>query len=261
MKKALALLLTLLLAFLCVFALADGGDHLARIQEKGKITIAMEGAWRPWTYHDESGALTGFDVEVGALIAKGLGVEAEFMETDWSAILAGVDAGRFDIACNGVGYTEERAQKYAFSDPYVYTETVLVVRADNEDIHSIADLAGKTTVNSPNSTYAIRAEQAGANVVYVDTLGETMLLLQQGRAEATINAKASVEEYLSEHPDAAIKIAATIPGEPVCVPIRNDADSASLVEAINEVLRQAREDGTLARLSEKYFGLDLTRPD
>lgn len=259
MKKTMALLLALLLtASVSVFAFADGGDQLARIREKGTISIAMEGAWRPWTYHDDSGALTGFDVEIGALIAKGLGVAPEYMETDWSAILAGVDSGRFDIACNGVDYTEERAEKYAFSDPYVYTEIVLVVRADNETIHSIDDLAGKTTVNSPNSTYAIRAEQAGANVLYADTLGETMLLVQQGRAEATINAKGSVEEYLEEHPDANIKITATMPGDPVCVPIRKGEDSASLVEAINAILAAAREDGTLAALSEKYFHMDLT---
>ena len=258
MKKTFALLTALLLVLACAFAFADGGDQLARIREKGKITIAMEGAWRPWTYHDDSGALTGFDVEIGALIAEGLGVEAEFMETDWDAILAGVDAGRFDIACNGVDYTEERAEKYTFSDPYVYTEIVLVVRADNESIHTIADLDGKTTVNSPNSTYAIRAEQAGANVLYANTLGETMMLVEQGRAEATINAKGSVEEYLSEHPDANIKVVETLPGDPVCIPIRKGEDSASLVAAINEILAKAREDGTLAALSEKYFHLDLT---
>ena len=261
MKKTLALLLTLFFAFSCLTVLADGGDQLSRIREKGSITIAMEGAWRPWTYHDESGELTGFDVEIGALIAEGLGVKPEFMETDWSAILAGVDSGRFDIACNGVDYTPERAEKYAFSDPYVYTEIVLVVRADNESIHSVADLAGRTTVNSPNSTYAQRAEKAGANVLYADTLGETMLLVEQGRAEATINAKGSVEEYLEEHPDANIKIVAVMPGDPVCIPIRMGEDSASLVEAVNAILEKARGDGTLAALSEKYFHADLTQPE
>ena len=118
-------------------------DALARIRESGKLVIAMEGAWQPWTYHDESGALTGFDVEVGALIAEGLGVTPVYQETAWEGILAGVDSGRFDIACNGVGYTEKRAESYNFSTPYVYTEMVLVVRADNEDIKSLDDLKGK----------------------------------------------------------------------------------------------------------------------
>ena len=115
-------------------------DLLGRIQEAGKIVIATEGDWAPWTYHDETGELVGFDIEVGKALAEILGVEADFVETDWDSILAGVDSGRFDIACNGVGYTEERAEKYAFTDPYVYTHKVLIVRADNEDIKSFEDV-------------------------------------------------------------------------------------------------------------------------
>lgn len=262
MKKLMALLFALIFASVSVFALAEAAqpDLLARIREKGKLVIATEGNWSPWTYHDENDVLTGFDVEIGALIAKGLGVEPEYMETAWDAILAGVDSSRFDIACNGVDYTEERAQKYDFSDPYVFTEIVLVVRGDNDSIHSFEDLKGRTTANSPNSTYAQRAEAMGATVTYVDTLGETLAMVLQGRVEATINAKGSVEDYLSEHPDANIKIVVTAPGDPVCYPVRKGADSASLLAAINEILAQARQDGALAALSEKYFGADLTNP-
>ena len=261
MKKLFALLAALVLLAVSVSAFAEGEkDLLARIQERGKLIIATEGNWSPWTYHDESDVLTGFDIEIGALIAKGLGVEPEYMETAWDAILAGVDSGRFDIACNGVDYTEERAQKYDFSDPYVYTEIVLVVRGDNDSIQSFEDLKGKKTSNSPNSTYAERAEKLGASVTYVDTLGETLEMVLQGRVDATINAKGSVEDYLSEHPDANIKIVVTAPGDPVCYPVRKGADSASLLAAINEILAQAREDGTLAALSQKYFNADLTNP-
>lgn len=261
MKRIFSLLLALLLLAVSTAAFAEGEkDLLARIQERGKLIIATEGNWSPWTYHDETDALTGFDIEIGALIAKGLGVEPEYMETAWDAILAGVDSGRFDIACNGVDYTEERAQKYDFSDPYVYTEIVLVVRGDNDSIQSFEDLKGKKTSNSPNSTYAERAEKLGASVTYVDTLGETLEMVLQGRVDATINAKGSVEDYLSEHPDANIKIVVTAPGDPVCYPVRKGEDSASLLAAINEILAQAREDGTLAALSQKYFNADLTNP-
>ena len=236
-------------------------DALARIRESGKLVIAMEGAWQPWTYHDESGALTGFDVEVGALIAEGLGVTPVYQETAWEGILAGVDSGRFDIACNGVGYTEKRAESYNFSTPYVYTEMVLVVRADNEDIKSLDDLKGKKTANSPNSTYAMRSEAAGAEVVYVDTLGETMEMLQQGRVEATLNAKDSVDSYLAEHPEAQIKVVLSVAGEPVAIPMQKGEGTATLVEEINRILEEARQNGKLAELSSKYFGRDLTKEE
>lgn len=258
MKKLLALALALVMLLTAGMALADGEDTLAKIKEKGTLTIAMEGVWQPWTYHDETGALTGFDVEVGALVAEGLGVKPEYVETDWSAILAGVDAGRFDIACNGVEYTEERAGSYEFSSAYVYTQMALVVREDNEDIQSLEDLKGKKTANSPNSTYAMRAEAVGAELVYVDTLGETMEMLQQGRVDATLNDKDSVESYLAEHPEAKIKIAVTVPGAPVAIPMKKGAESEALKAEIDRVLQEARDNGKLAELSIKYFGTDLT---
>ena len=233
-------------------------DVLAAIRENGKLTIAMEGVWQPWTYHDETGALTGFDVEVGALIAEGLGVQPEYVETAWDGILAGVDSGRFDIACNGVGFTEKRAESYKFSDIYVYTQMVLVVRDDNEDIQSIEDLSGKKTANSPNSTYADTALAAGAEVVYVDTLGETMEMLQQGRVDATLNDRDSVDSYLAEHPEAKIKIALTVAGEPVAVPMQKGDGTATLKAEIDRILQEARDNGKLAELSVKYFGVDLT---
>ena len=259
MKKIWSAILVLAVLLTAASALAEG-DLLAQIRQRGTLVIATEGNWSPWTYHDETGRLVGLDVEIGALIAEGLGVTPVFLETDWDAILAGVDSGRFDIACNGVGYTATRAEKYSFSTPYVYTHKVLVVASNNEDIKTIEDLKGRTTSNSPNSTYALRAEQMGASVVYVDTLGETMSMVAQGRVDATINAKGSVDDYLSEHPEAPIKIVLTVPGAPVCYPVRKADDTASLVEAINAILAQAREDGTLSELSIKYFGADLTNP-
>ena len=259
MKKMIALLAALLLVFAVAVSQAEAGqDLLARIQAKGALTIATEGNWSPWTYHDEADQLTGFDIEVGTLLAEGLGVQPVFKEAEWSALLAGVETGVFDLACNGVGYTEERALKYDFSEPYVYTESVLVVRGDNTTIQTLEDLAGKTTSNSPNSTYAQLAESLGAQVTYAETLDQTLALVLQGRVDATINARGSVEDYLGQHPDANIRIVQSFPGEPVCIPIKKGEDSATLVSAVNEILSAARDSGKLSELSLKYFNADLT---
>ena len=233
-------------------------DLLARIQESGVLTIATEGNWSPWTYHDESGELVGLDIEIGKLIAEGLGVEAKFEETTWDAILAGVQSGRFDIACNGVGYTEERAESFHFSDPYVYTHKVLVVRGDNEDITSFEDLNGKDTANTASSTYAALAESYGATVTPVDSLTDTIELVTTGRVDATINAQVSILDYLEEHPDANIKIVATAEGDPVCYPVQNTDDALSLIQEVNRILEENRQNGKLAEISNKYFGVDLT---
>ncbi|MDO4458905.1 MAG: transporter substrate-binding domain-containing protein [Clostridia bacterium] len=240
--------------------LANADGKLADIIEAGTITIATEGAWSPWTYHDEtSDELTGFDVEMGKEIAARLGVQADFKETTWDAILSGVQSGRFDIACNGVGYTEERAESYNFSEPYIYTKQVLLVGADNEDITSYEDLKGKTTANSVGSTYAAVAEEYGATVTNVDTLDQTIELLLQGRIDATINAEVSYLDYINVHPDAAIKVVAKSEGEKVAIPTAKE-NTDSLVKAINLILEDMRADGTLTALSEQFFGGDITNP-
>lgn len=261
-KKLLAGIAAAVLAItgVGICAAEAGKDRLTEIVERGTLVIGTEGNWSPWTYHDEkTNELIGLDIEIGKLIAEGLGVKAEFAETAWDSILAGVEAGRFDIACNGVGYTEERAKKYEFSTPYVYTHTVLVTRGDNEEIRTISDLTGKKTANSASSTYAALAEQAGATVTYIDTLGETIDLLIQGRVDATINAQVSIQDYLREHPEADIKIVDVLPGDPVVYPVRKG--ETALINAVNEILETARRDGRLSEISIRYFGIDLTQPD
>lgn len=263
-KRIIGLALCLVLVLVAMvgvgFAEDTEKDLLARIQEKGVITIATEGNWAPWTYHDENGELVGLDIEIGKLIAEGLGVEAQFEETTWDAILAGVQSGRFDIACNGVGYTEERAESFHFSDPYVYTNNVLVVRADNEDITSFEDLKGKKTANTASSTYAAIAEGYGATVTPVDSLTDTIELVSMGRVDATINAQVSIMDYLKEHPDANIKIVATVAGDEVVYPVQKTDDALSLIEEVNRILQENRDNGKLAEISIKYFGVDLTQP-
>ncbi len=259
MKKMTAILLALTLVLTAAFALAEG-DLLKEIQERGYISIATEGDWAPYTYHDESNKLVGYDVEIGQAIADALGVEAKFEETGWDAILAGVKGGRFDIACNGVSYTEERAEAYNFSTPYLYTPSVLVVKNDNETIKTVEDLQGKKTANTISSIYAGMAEEYGATVQGVDTLADTIQLVIQGRVDATINAQVSIEDYLKEHPDAPIKIAQYLEGDINAFPVRKDASTDTLLAAVNEALQAMRDDGRLAELSVKYFGADLTNP-
>ena len=240
-------------------ASTGAADQLAAIQTNGKLVVALEGAWQPWSYHDESDTLVGYDVEVSRAIAEKLGVEPEYVESDWDSLFAGLDAGRFDIVCNGVEVTDERAKTYDFTTPYGYIHTALAVRKDNEAIKSFEDLKGKTTANSLASTYMELAESYGATVQGIDTLEETIQLLTAGRIDATLNADVSFYDYLNVHPDADFKLVAqTEDASHVAIPVRKGDDSASLLEAINTAIEELRADGTLKELSEKYFGQDIS---
>ena len=239
---------------------AAADDQLSAIQNRGTLIVALEGAWQPWSFHDASDTLVGYDVEVSRAIAEKLGVEPEYVESDWDSLFAGLDAGRYDLVCNGVEVTEERAKTYDFTTPYGYIHTALAVKKDNDTITSFEDLKGKTTANSLASTYMELAESYGATVQGIDTLEETIQLLTAGRIDATLNADVSFYDYLNVHPDADFKIVAqTEEASHVAIPLRKGEASASLLDAINAAIDALRADGTLTEISERYFGQDISK--
>ena len=265
MRKKLSMALALLLTTAAVAGCgAQGGsgseDHLARIKKAGKITVATEGVWAPFTYHDENtDELVGFDVEVAAAIAQKLGVEADFKEVAFDGGLTGVTTGTFDMMANGVDVTDDRKETYDFTDAYAYDHAVVVTLASNSDIASFEDLAGHTTANSAGSTYEAMGKQYGATVSNVDTLGETMTLVLNGTVDATINANTSAQDYFNTTGTTELKVAAVDPEVTMyAIPLQKGIDNDSLREAINKAIAELRAEGKLAEISKKYFGADIT---
>ena len=270
MKKGLNVLLTTILSATLVgcsstttstTSTSSEGDHLARIQEAGKITIATEGVWSPFTYHDETtDELVGFDVEVATAVAEKLGVEPEFKEVNFDGGLTGVAQGTFDMMANGVDVTDERSLSYDFTDAYAYDHAVIVTKTDTTDIKSFSDLKGKTTANSTGSTYAAMGEDNGATVTNVDTLGETMDLVLDGTVDATINANTSVQDYFNTSGNSdKLKVAVTDEETTnYAFPLMKGEDNNTLREAINKAIDELRSEGKLSEISNKYFGADIT---
>ena len=234
------------------------GENLAAIQSAGALKIGTEGTYAPFTFHDAEGKLVGFDVEIGEAIAAKLGVKAEFIEGKWDGLIAGLDANRYDTVINQVGITEARKQKYDFSDPYIASKAVLVVKADNEDIKSFEDLKGRKSAQSLTSNFGKIAEEAGAELVGTDGFDQSIQLVLTGRADATINDSLSFLDFKKQKPDAPVKIAAEKDNADYSgIIIRKN--EPELLAAINKALADIKADGTYQKIAEKYFGQDVSK--
>jgi cystine transport system substrate-binding protein len=236
----------------------EQGATLADIQKAGVLTVGTEGTYRPFTFHEGgSGTLTGYDVEVIEAVGKELGVDVRFEETQWDAIFAGLDAGRFDVIANQVSITPERKGVYDFSTPYTVSPGVVVVNAGDDSISSFDDLAGKTTAQSLTSNWYDLAKQSGAQIQAVEGWAQAVTLLKQGRVDATVNDELTFLDYEKTEGDTGLEIAARTDDEAHnAFAFRNGSDS--LVRAVDGALAKLRADGTLTRLSEKYFGADVS---
>ena len=258
MKPLRSILLAGLLS-LTFAAGAQAQDDLANIKSAGAIKIGTEGTYAPFSYHDASGKLTGFDVDIGRAIAEHLGVKAEFVEGKWDGLIAGLDVKRYDAVINQVGITDARKAKYDFSDPYIASEAVLIVREDNTDIKSFDDIKGKRSANTLTSNFGKLAQKYGAEVIAVQGFNEAIDLLLSGRVDATINDNLSFLDFKKQKPDANAKIVdsdKTAEFSESGVLIRKN--NPELREAINKALADIKADGTYKKISEQYFGTDLS---
>jgi cystine transport system substrate-binding protein len=247
--------LTLLAALLAAATLAGCGGGGGASSDT--LRVGTEGTYSPFSFQGPDGKLTGYDIEVVTAVAGKLGKKVEFVQTPWDAIFAGLEAKRFDVVANQVTINDDRKAKYDLSEPYTVSEGVIVTRADDTSITSLADLKGKTTAQSATSNWATVARDAGANVEAVEGFVQAIQLLKDRRVDATVNDTLAVGDYQRAKNDSSIKVAGkTGDTSEQAFAARKDS---GLVPDLNKALDELRADGTLKTISEKYFGSDVSR--
>ena len=242
-------------------AAAGGSDLLQRINNGGTINVGTEGTYPPFTYHDESGKLTGYDVEVTRAVADKLGVKVEFKETQWDAMLAGLDSKRFDMVANQVSLTTpERLAKYDKAQAYSWSGAVVLAPTADSRYSSWESLKGLRSAQSLSSNYGELAERYEAEIVPVDGMAQAIQLVKQGRADFTMNDNLAVLDYLKKFPDANLEIKLVAPaseqtGSGLVLLKGDDA----VVAKLNEAMAALVADGTLTKLSDEFFGADISQ--
>jgi L-cystine transport system substrate-binding protein len=260
MKKIIALttIVALLVVSLTAFKASEPKNLLQKIKANKVIKIGTEGTYAPFTFHDASGKLTGFDVDIAREVAGRLGVKAQFVETKWDGMFAGLDAKRFDAVVNEVTIRPDRILKYDFSAPYIVSKAVLIVNQNNNDIKKFADLKGKKAGQSLTSNLANLARENGAEIVQVDGFNQSLDLLSSKRIDATINDSLSFLDFKKQKPDAPIKVVDAQKTKDEAGILFNKGNK-ELVAAVDMVIRSMKTDGTYLKISKKWFNEDVSK--
>lgn len=233
---------------------------LKDIQQKGALKIGLEGTYPPFNYQDESGKLTGFEVELAQALAKELGVKAEFQPTKWDGILAALESRRLDVAINQVTISEERKKKYDFTTPYTVSGIQALVRKGKEgEIKSAADLAGKKVGVGLGTNYEqwLKENVPQADIRTYDDDPTKFQDLNVGRIDVILVDRLAAFEMVDKTGG---RLA--VAGEPFSrqesgIAVRKD--NPELLAALDKALAKLKADGTLKALSEKWFKADVTQ--
>lgn len=231
------------------------------------LRVGTEGAYAPFTFQDEKGQLTGYDVEVVRELGRRAGLEVVFVPTPWDSIFLGLEARKFDVVANQIGKTPEREKKYLFTQDYLVSGAQIIVKKDRpgsfQGLESLAGLKVGTGVGS-NYSKLLEAHNAsgkpGIDIRYYE--GNLTTVLQDivaGRLDATVNDRLTVGYNVKS-----LGLPVKLVGEPIAlVPshlvVRKGPQGEALVKRLDAALAAARADGTLAKLSVKWFGADYTR--
>ena len=241
---------------------SDGSSELLqRVNSGGTINVGTEGTYPPFTYHDESGKLTGYDVEVTRAVADKMGVKVDFKETQWDAMLAGLDSKRFDMVANQVSLTTpERMAKYDKATAYSWSGAVVLAPKDDSRYSSWEALKGLRSAQSLSSNYGELAERYQAEIVPVDGMAQAVELVKQGRADFTMNDNLAVLDYLKKFPNSGLEIKLVAPaseqrGSGLILRKGDDA----VVAKIDEAMAALQADGTLTKISQEFFGADISK--
>jgi cystine transport system substrate-binding protein len=231
------------------------------VKERGTLRIGAESTYPPFNFKDQkTGQLSGFDADVARLVASKLGVKPEFITTEWSGILAGLAAGKFDIIVNQVGITDQRKQTFDFSDPYTLSSAQLIVNRNDQHVYkSLEELKGKKLGVGQGSNYEQKAKSIpGIEVKSYPGAPEYLQDLAAGRIDAALNDSLMVS-YLIKSSKLPLKAGAPVGEvEKMGIPFRKG--NPKFKAAVDKALADAKADGSLKKISLEWFGVDVTQP-
>jgi len=233
---------------------------LAQVKDKGELRVGLEGTYPPFSFQDERGKLTGFEVEFAEQLAQHLGVKAKLQPTKWDGMLASLDSKRIDVVINQVTISDERKKKYDFSTPYTISGVqALTMKAKAGTISKPEDLAGKKVGVGLGSNYEqwLRDNVKGVDIRTYDDDPTKYQDLRSGRLDAILVDRLAALDLVKKTGDTMAVAGAPFSRLESGVALRKGNEE--LLNAINQAIAAMQKDGSLTKLSEKWFGADVTK--
>ncbi|QJB57232.1 amino acid ABC transporter substrate-binding protein [Pseudodesulfovibrio sp. zrk46] len=260
MKRLLIALMVMALCFSAVTAFAADGSW-DRIKNAGQLVIGLDDAFPPMGFRDDKGTLIGFDIDAAEEVGKRLGIKIMWQPTEWKGVINSLYAKKFDCIWNGMTITPERQKKVAFSKPYLIDGQIATVRMDEAEIKEFAALGGKKVgvqAGSPALEAAKKLPNAAAEIREYDTNPKAFLDLEADRLDSVVVDNVTGRYYMASRPGKFRALPDYITKEAFGVAFR--MEDAALRGMIQKTIDEMIADGTMGKISRKWFGEDVTNP-
>lgn len=234
-----------------------GASAWDRIKASGTLRIGLEGTYPPFNFQGKDGQLAGFEVDFGKALAKQLGLKADFRPAPFAGLLGALESGRVDVVINQITITPDRQAKYDFSEPYTISGIEIITLRGKNGPQKPEQLAGKKVGVGLGTNYEqwIRANVPTADVRTYDDDPTKYQDLKAGRIDAVLNDRLVAADFIKTSPE---YVASGMPfaAQGAGVAMKK---GAGLKTAIDQGVEALRADGQLTRISQTWFGMDVTR--
>ncbi|MBU3112426.1 ABC transporter substrate-binding protein [Clostridium lacusfryxellense] len=259
MKKSVAIILTITMAgvlFVGCGKKTESSNSLQAVQKAGKLTIGLDDSYPPMEFRDSNDKLVGFDIDLGDAVAKKMGVKSEYITNDFNGMVLALGSSKFNVIISAMSITDDRKKSINFSDSYVMGGQVAIIKQGNTKINKIDDLKGKTVACQLGSTgdTAATAMKGLKEVKKYDKITDAYQDLSIGRVDAVVLDAQVGQYYVAKKPGEYKVLDEQISQEPIGIGFKKQ--DKELQVAVQKAIDELKADGTLSKLSQKWFGFD-----
>lgn len=243
---------------LAAFGLAGSCAFAASTLDKDVLTVGTEATYPPFEYYNEDNVITGFDVELLALIGPKIGREISWVDMAYDGLIPALTTGKIDMAAAAINATEERRKVVDFSDVYQVADASVVVKAGNKDsLRGLAGLKGRAIgvqLGTTEDAYLTNSE-LGVDIKRYQKVDDAVNEVALGRIDGVLlDSPVAISYVENEKFKGSIEISfrelINAPEEGFALAVRKG--DAAFVEALNKALRELQDSGELDALKEKY---------